>query len=185
MGPGFQTQLQKFHSYGKCEDPSQLNFTYVYSSCICCGLNLFLVQNFWNRFSFHVLLSCIHYHNLEQWQMKLKSVQENSKPRMNLNHNIYNHFILNIMLETYEKLWYFLFFLDKYNNQQKVGLLLQLLFLTFFKYLRSGVITELVYETSVTICFQKNNVLLILWLFFSHTASYSPFGTIMPSGHIF
>jgi len=113
---------------------------------------------------------------------KIETSPKNIKPKMNLNHNIYNHFILNLMLETYEKLWYFLFFLDKYNNQQKVGLLVQLLFLTFFKYLSSGVITELVYETSVTIiCFKKNNVLLILWLVFSHNASYIPFGTIMPS----
>ena len=35
-------------------------------------------------FQFYFPLSCIHYHNLEQWQMKLKPVQ---KTRINLNHN--------------------------------------------------------------------------------------------------
>ena len=44
--------------------------------CICRGLNLFLVQNFLNQFNFYVLLSCIHHHNLEQWQIKLKPVQK-------------------------------------------------------------------------------------------------------------
>ena len=34
----------------------------------CHGLNLVLVQNFSNWFNFHFLLSCIYYHNLEQWQ---------------------------------------------------------------------------------------------------------------------
>ena len=53
----------------------------------------------WFKFSFGAkflklvqflfLLSRIHYHNLEQWQIKLKPVQKNIKPRINLNHNIY------------------------------------------------------------------------------------------------
>ena len=43
---------------------------------ICCGLNLVLVQNFSNWFNFYFLLFCIHYHNVEQWQIKLKPVQK-------------------------------------------------------------------------------------------------------------
>ena len=46
--------------------------TYIH---ICCGLNLVLVQNFENWFNFYFLLSYIHYHSLEQWQIKLKPVQ--------------------------------------------------------------------------------------------------------------
>ena len=30
----------------------------------------------------------VHYHNMEQWQIKLKPIQKNFKPRINLNHNI-------------------------------------------------------------------------------------------------
>ena len=41
---------------------------------ICCGLNLVFVQNFSNWFNFYFLLLCIHYHNVEQWQIKLKPV---------------------------------------------------------------------------------------------------------------
>ena len=40
------------------------------------------MQNFSNWFNFYFLLSCIHYHNLEQWQIKWKPVQKT------LNHNI-------------------------------------------------------------------------------------------------
>ena len=57
-------------------------------SCICCGLNLVLVQNFSHWFNFYFLLLCIHYHNLEQRQVKLKPVQKNIKASINLNHNI-------------------------------------------------------------------------------------------------
>ena len=38
--------------------------------------NLVLVQNFENWFNYYFLLSCIHYHNLEQWQIKLKPVEK-------------------------------------------------------------------------------------------------------------
>ena len=42
-----------------------------------------------NWFNCYFLVSCIHYHNLEQWQIKLKSVQKTfNKARINLNHNI-------------------------------------------------------------------------------------------------
>ena len=54
---------------------------------ICCGLNLVLVQNFSNWFNFYFLLLCIHYHNVEQGQIKLKTRSKNIKPRTNLNHN--------------------------------------------------------------------------------------------------
>ena len=43
---------------------------------------------FSNWFNFYFLLSCIHYHNLEQLQIKPKPVQKNIKPRINLSHNI-------------------------------------------------------------------------------------------------
>jgi len=43
---------------------------------ICCGLNLVLVQNFSNWFNFYFLLLCVHYHNVEQCQIKLKPVQK-------------------------------------------------------------------------------------------------------------
>ena len=56
---------------------------------ICCSLKLVLVQNFSNWFNFYFLLLCSHYHNVEQWQIKLKPVQKSIKSRKNLNHNIY------------------------------------------------------------------------------------------------
>ena len=42
----------------------------------CCGLKLVLVQNFSNWFKFYFLLLCMHDHNVEQWQIKLKPVQK-------------------------------------------------------------------------------------------------------------
>ena len=56
---------------------------------ICCGLNSVLVQNFKTWFNFYFLLSCIHYHNLEQWHKKIETSSKNIKPRINLNHNRY------------------------------------------------------------------------------------------------
>ena len=48
--------------------------------CICIrrvyGLNLVLVQNFSNWCNCYFLLLCIHYHNVEQWQIKLKPVKK-------------------------------------------------------------------------------------------------------------
>ena len=64
----------------------------------CCGLNLVLVQNFSNWFNFYFLLLCIHYHNVEQWQIKLKPVQKNFKPRTNLNHNRYINIVIGFNL---------------------------------------------------------------------------------------
>ena len=46
------------------------------SCCICYGLNVVLLQNLENWFNFYFLLSCIHYHDLEQWQVKLKPVEK-------------------------------------------------------------------------------------------------------------
>ena len=51
-------------------------FTTATISCLCCGLNLVLVQNFSYWFNFYFLLLCIHYQNVEQWQIKLKPVQK-------------------------------------------------------------------------------------------------------------
>ena len=42
--------------------------------CICCGLILYLVQNFSNQFDFCFSLSYIHYHNLKQREIQIKLV---------------------------------------------------------------------------------------------------------------
>ena len=44
----------------------------------CCGLkyNQFWSHFFLNWFNFYFLLSCIHYHNLEKWQIKLKPIRK-------------------------------------------------------------------------------------------------------------
>ena len=61
-------------SHGK--ELKTLFFVSVEGQSKCCGLNLVWVQNFENWFNFYFLLSCIHYHNLKQWQIKLKPVQK-------------------------------------------------------------------------------------------------------------
>ena len=47
-----------------------------YLSFYMLRLNLVLVQNFKTGSIFYFLLLCNHYHNLEQWQIKLKPVQK-------------------------------------------------------------------------------------------------------------
>ena len=49
-----------------------------------------MVQNFSNWFNFYFLWSCIHDHNVEKWQIKLKPV----KKTLNHNMNISEHSLL-------------------------------------------------------------------------------------------
>ena len=70
---------------------------------LCYGLNLVLVQNFSNWFNFHFLLSCIYYHNLKQWQIKLQPVQKFKPQQIHVfytnttkflsNHELHSNFI--------------------------------------------------------------------------------------------
>ena len=41
-----------------------------------------------NQFVFYFLLSCSHYHNVEQWQIKTETSSKKVKPRIKFNNHL-------------------------------------------------------------------------------------------------